>query len=492
MARLLLIKGGKYYEEAKEYYPPSGLTTKEFLRLLYNLHKNLKYKEALSLLKDRISSEPNDRRLQIAHADTLFRLRKYSKAARLYEKMHRLKHAAIAYFRADDEKGLERIITKTRHLKGKTPCTALLLRGKQLRMKGQYDRALYYLRRAYRNYQGCQEEALWEIAWTEYLNGQYINAAYNLRDLYNSYRRPIYLYWLKKINKELGYKELMTNEKLHRPSLYLSLIRYENSKKDFLFKPEEVLSDIKLPAMDYPPDIPEGIKNRINGLYSTGLMDYIKREIIYHLKKQNHRRPYLYLLYKYGFYKEAIRLTGGHLDGNPYKERILYPIAFFDKIYSISTGLNLDPFLLLSVMRVESRFDPQALSRSGAMGLMQLMSFTAKRLAKLSGIDISLEEDAENSVFVPEINITLGATYLRWLLDKFQNPFLAVAAYNAGENAVDRWLKNLRYNGLDEFLEQIPYVETRLYVKKVFRTYEKYRAIYLQGQKATSSTALAH
>ncbi len=485
LIKRLLVSADKYYDYAHRYTDPIGLSTKEFLRLIYNLHRSLRYKEALRLLTYWQEQNSWDRRLQLALADTYYRIRKYAKAARLYEKNRRYKLAAISYFRAHDENAVEILVNLTKHLKGKTPCTILILRGRQLRDENKPKAALNYFRRAYRQYQDCKEEALWEIGWTEYLQGQYLHAAYNFRDLFVKYNRPKYLYWLKKSNSFLKLKELDIKGEITKSTFYYSLLNYNANKYNYILNP----SDYKLSFNNYFNFyiLPDNTKKRISVLEKAGLREYIKRELLYKLRyDRDNIEKYTCALLKYGFYREALNIARkNHFSDVILKKQATYPLSYKDYIAQIARRFSLDPLLLLSVMRVESRFDPEALSRSGAIGLMQLMDFTALRWARKEGLDISLDDDGNNSVFRPEINIRLGAVYLKWLLDKFQNPFLAVAAYNAGENAVSRWLKELKYNGLDEFLELIPYDETRNYVKKVFSTYETYRKIYLTTNYST-------
>jgi len=144
--------------------------------------------------------------------------------------------------------------------------------------------------------------------------------------------------------------------------------------------------------------------------------------------------------------------------------RSIFPKRHFDLIEKYSGTKQLDPILVLSLIKQESAFDELAGSSSGALGLMQLMPATA--LETESGIPISHLHQAED-------NIRVGTAYLKKLLDRFQgNAALALAAYNAGPNAVERWLKNATpETSLTEFIESIPYKETREYVAAIIRNY---------------------
>ncbi|MGE0823921.1 MAG: transglycosylase SLT domain-containing protein [Candidatus Binatia bacterium] len=155
--------------------------------------------------------------------------------------------------------------------------------------------------------------------------------------------------------------------------------------------------------------------------------------------------------------------------------RYFYPQAYWTLVNANANEKRLDPYLILSIMRQESVFDPDALSPADAHGLMQLLPSTASRV---SGIT----PESNLPLNDPSFNIGTGTAYLRQLLDRYQGNFiLAVAAYNSGENAVDRWLR--RYPGLapDEFVEHISYRETRNYVRKVLQNYRTYLRMYGSG-----------
>ncbi len=150
---------------------------------------------------------------------------------------------------------------------------------------------------------------------------------------------------------------------------------------------------------------------------------------------------------------------------------ILYPKNFDEIFTKESKRTGVDKFLLMAITRTESAYDPLAISHSGAVGLMQLMPFTAE----LEGFTGYKEGKPEN-VFNPEINIALGANHLKRLLDKYgENWHLVIAAYNAGGEAVDRWLKRYPDTQSEVFIEFITYKETRNYVKKVLGAYWAYK-----------------
>ena len=132
-------------------------------------------------------------------------------------------------------------------------------------------------------------------------------------------------------------------------------------------------------------------------------------------------------------------------------------------------------------MREESALDPAAVSPAGAVGLTQLMLPTARRVARR----LALPAPDRAGLMEPATSIHIGAAYLGELLGRFHGSApLALAAYNAGENAVERWRAAAPGLPLDEFVEEIPYDETRGYVKRVLRSYASYRLLSGGAQAA--------
>jgi len=157
---------------------------------------------------------------------------------------------------------------------------------------------------------------------------------------------------------------------------------------------------------------------------------------------------------------------------------VAYPNAFRDLIERHCKAQALEPDLLQALMREESALDPKALSWAGALGLTQLMPGTAKAVGK----QIGLARVSEKDLLQPDLNIRLGATLLGGLVKKYGgNRAPALAAYNAGANSVDVWLRANAGRPLDEWVEEIPIAETRGYVKRVLRTYNTYELLYGRG-----------
>jgi len=149
---------------------------------------------------------------------------------------------------------------------------------------------------------------------------------------------------------------------------------------------------------------------------------------------------------------------------------LAYPLAYFDAVKQAAAIDTVDPFLVLSVIRQESVFNPLVVSRAGAVGLMQLMPATAATVAA----DLA-QPFAVDSLTRYAINIRFGTHYLKKLLDQFHgNMVQAIAGYNGGPPAIMRWFEKNKSKNFDLFIEDIGYEETRGYVKKVLANFWTY------------------
>lgn len=153
--------------------------------------------------------------------------------------------------------------------------------------------------------------------------------------------------------------------------------------------------------------------------------------------------------------------------------RRVYPLAYSDLVWESSDKYEVDPYLVLSIIKVESKFEPSAVSRKGAKGLMQLMPETANWIASQGNIMLE-----EGDLYLPEINIPFGTWYLSHLIKQFEDEVIAIAAYNAGQGNVQRWIEEGIWDGTIDDAENIPFRETRAYVGRVKVAWWKYLDIY--------------
>jgi len=153
--------------------------------------------------------------------------------------------------------------------------------------------------------------------------------------------------------------------------------------------------------------------------------------------------------------------------------QFFYPIHYSDLIGEYGAALEVDPFLVAAIIQVESSFRPGVVSSKGAVGLMQIMPDTAVWLGQQKGILVQVENLTD-----PEGNIQLGTLYLDYLMERFPSEYAALAAYNGGQGNVGRWLDEGVWDGSFRTVSQIPFRETRAYVRRVVFTREFYRYIY--------------
>jgi len=158
-------------------------------------------------------------------------------------------------------------------------------------------------------------------------------------------------------------------------------------------------------------------------------------------------------------------------------QEVVLPLRHEDIIRQQASDKGLDPALIAGVIFTESRFRDQT-SHAGAKGLMQLLPSTADDIARKSGGTAYVEGDLAN----PQVNISYGSFYLRYLLRRYGgNEVLAIAAYNAGEGRVDQWIFAARHRGEDfDHARHIPFPETRHYVQQVLEMRGRYRDRYRQ------------
>ncbi len=169
--------------------------------------------------------------------------------------------------------------------------------------------------------------------------------------------------------------------------------------------------------------------------------------------------------------------------GLPQANSLSFPRGYKDIVGPFAKKYGVDEYLVYSVIREESRFQKEVVSPADAVGLMQLIPPTARTVAKQIGLNGFTTE----MLTIPRVNIEMGIFYLKQVMDKFNGDVeLALASYNAGPHRAADW--KTRYYGLekDEFIEEIPFRETRNYIRRILRSYGAYKAIY--GTAASSNT----
>ena len=155
--------------------------------------------------------------------------------------------------------------------------------------------------------------------------------------------------------------------------------------------------------------------------------------------------------------------------------RMMYPIKYYSYIEKYSAMYDLDKYLVMSVIKVESNFNEKATSVKDARGLMQITPSTGNWIAE----QMNLVEFSPDKLYDPEQNIFMGCWYLDNLRKEFDdNYMLILSAYNAGRGNVNKWLQNPEFSKDGKNLDYIPFKETELYIKKINLNYNIYKALY--------------
>jgi soluble lytic murein transglycosylase len=159
----------------------------------------------------------------------------------------------------------------------------------------------------------------------------------------------------------------------------------------------------------------------------------------------------------------------------------LFPVLHWGTVSEQASRTNIDPSLVLGIIRQESAFEEKARSKANARGLMQILPSTGRKLSRQARIT----RFNTKKLYDVETNIMLGTRFLAYLLQQYGKSELALAAYNAGDSRVDRWLKEWGNLDMVEFVEQIPFSETRGYVKQVLSNSYRYNALTSSRAPAT-------
>ena len=444
---------------------PADITADDLVKKGKNLNSAWLFEESEKSFREALRKDKDNSRDDILDglAYSLFGQKRYKEAAELYKQIGNIYWRARSIFRAGDMDTLQAELPELCKTSDKRVANVLLAYGMKKRRDGDSEGALKIFTTTLSRYPSVKEEALWSIGWTYYLSRDYKNALKTFSQLYTTFGDSKYLYWNNKCKKMLGEPEtvkISLNKKNGQDFYaFLSFIK-DNQKPPAVEKHPLKIS----PASHY--------SERIGILARLGLKQEAASELL-HLSRKNPSPNELVSISSYlrelGNYKMSMNI----ISRMPYSEELhdlFYPLSYWQEVEEASKRRGIDPYLVLSVMREESRFAPDARSIAGAMGLMQLMPRTARRFKGDAKPDFKQASD----LYDARTNILIGSYYLKHLLNKLGSIPLALAAYNGGEDAVNDWFKRGNYATIDEFIEDIPYDETRNYVKRVMTTYFEY------------------
>lgn len=451
---------------------PEGITAENLIDKASNLMSRLDFQEAENLLREALQKAGNEIRPEamkkLGHA--LFRQRKYKEAAEFYKKADELFHTARALYRAGDNQEFEDSLKKLMSSGDAKTGQLLLMKALEKRRNNKMDEALRIYKEVAAKYLSEKESALWSIAWTYYRKEEYRKAADVLTELYNLYGSSKYLYWKAKSFEQLGrdtediYKQLSKVERDFYGTLALMKTGTEFLQNDAIKTAGQEKAAFNL--------LDSALSERHDLLIELGMKKEAVSELAAIVRKSSDTSEILNVFNKMqeaGEYRLPMILSIKISDKNSVR-KIQYPLAHWEIVMEAAAKYNIDPFIVISLMREESRFDPEARSSVGAAGLMQLMPQTAYNV----GNKLDMKITSLWQIYDVKTNITLGSYYISSLMKEFNSLHLAAAAYNAGEQNVRKWQKAGNYKSSAEFIEDIPFDETRNFVKRVITTYFEY------------------
>lgn len=354
--------------------------------------------------------------------------------------------------------------------------------------------------------------SLWRAAWLQYRLGRYHEAAKRWRRLLKQFpdsrREPQTLYWLARATQQMGhetraerlYQQIIAAYPLHyysllsRDRLPQALTQIATEKPADEDRAAEVLTWLRRD----PVILPEPFSSRVtpaqyhlmraNEFQHLQMSDRADAEIraLGRVLPEDHATRYFLakILVRNENYLAAFQHLN-HILGTLTPEQVrqlpqafwsmLYPQAFWDAVTEHAKLHNLSPYLLLSLIRQESAFNLRAVSPAGARGLMQVMPATARRVSR----QLNMSRFKSSQLFELKPNMRLGTHYFATQLRQFNGDLaLALAAYNAGPNRVVRWQQQWPGLPMDEFVEHIPFQETRWYIKLILRNLVIYEYLY--------------
>ncbi len=472
------------------------------LREARQLRRERDYPAAADLYR-RILRETNFRRLSLEGLAEVYRkmrqrdreeqvlrryIRHYPQRARAGEALTRI--ATIQWNRDDNAGALETLREFRRkhpgHLRRRY---AVYVIGRIHESMGQREAAVRTYRRLLskeHRYSRFRDDAAWRLAWIHYRRSDYPAAMAVFHDV--ARRRGNFktaaAFWKARIAEKL--KDTVTATRLYRR------VVKKDTESYYAVLASRRLADL---GVAIPDPLPHGRPRqeagaprldararfhlaRARALARLGLNQIAHPELD-HVRRHSTRTAGLKLL----LMREYARTHAHHRSlslalqspRSPETLRLRYPLAHWDAVRRYAAENEVDPYLVLSLMRQESMFKPRAVSSANAYGLMQLLHETARTEA----LKIGLPEPEARQLFDPGLNIRLGVHHLKGLLEDYaHSQAKALAAYNAGKEAVERWTRDLGSDNDMEFIERISYRETRQYVKAVLRNYHAYRTLY--------------
>ncbi len=342
-----------------------------------------------------------------------------------------------------------------------------------------------------------RRRALWRLGWLHYQQGAWEDARDRFHDLAATARdhgwQSRARYWKARALERMGRKDeahtWYRRVATERPMTYYGQLAQSRLRIPLTAEPE---TRVQWKEPESAGSASSGLQDNVHfqkakELSALGLREEAVGELA---SLQTHYRGQPQRLYalarsmmEYGAYDAALLIARRHFPDALERHQVphdsplwkmAYPTGYVRAIRGYADP-HVDPFLVAGIIREESLYNPRALSPVGAAGLMQFMPKTANRVARRLGLGSVDRED----LFEGEVNVRLGVSYVGELLHTYQgNQIHAIAAYNAGPDAVKRWIARFGERDPDEFVELISYKETRRYVKRVITSSRIYHHLY--------------
>jgi soluble lytic murein transglycosylase len=402
---------------------------------------------------------------------------------------------------SDDLDRYTSLVDRMRQTSAATPAfqDALLLGGNMYLLRKDYDKAIDYYREAQTRFPNGNHAAYahWKAAWLTFRQGRNEEAKRDFEQEIALYptipEASAAMYWRGRLAEEdhdyararAYYNKLDTRFRNYYYAVMardrLAIIGASPATVDPVLDAVPPLPPAKVP--DDPPDDDLRVQ-KAKLLANAGLVDFAARELRAADNGQSWSASEIAKIYiEYGQYHRALQIMKHAVPSyfaldlselpRDYWET-LFPRPYWSDLKRFAANNQLDPYLVASLIRQESEFNPGAVSRSEALGLMQLLPVTGRQVAH----EMNMRRFSQTQLLSPATNLQLGTRYFRGLIDKFGGQVqYALAAYNAGPDRVEAWLAD-RYRDPQEFVESIPFTETREYVQAIMRNAGLYRQLY--------------
>ena len=483
------------------------------------LEKGKQFSDAANDYRDLLNEVPPEQRpqLQVELAEALRHTGQQKEAKKMLESMpdftaevnaQKLFNLGEIARGANDDDEFLRIIDQLRREYPSSPSLeqSLLSAGNIYLLRHDYDKAIDCYRELQQRFPngGRASYAHWKAAWLTFRQGRNEQAKQDFDDQIAWYPTssevPAALYWRARLAEEdndlpMSHAYYQTLSLRYRNYYYgeLARERLAKLKVDVAADPPHYAVLDRVPPVNNldkitPDEVPsDNLRVQKAELLANGaLIDFAVRELrsAADEEKGNWAPAEIARLYQdLGRYDQAIE-TLKHAAPNYFAVDLpnlprsyweaLFPRAYWADLKKYASANALDPYLVASLIRQESEFNPNAVSHANAVGLMQLLPKVGRGVAKQEKI----RHFSAQQLFTPTTNLRLGTHYFRSMVDQFGSFEYALAAYNAGTDRVQDWMGQGKYRDPQEFVESIPFTETREYVQNILRNANVYRQLY--------------